>query len=303
MIPNLFIIGAAKCGTTSLHEYLAQHPEIFMARVKEPHFFAQVENTLYDYKEEFSPEKEYHTWVIKEKDEYLNLFRDGQKSKYKGESSPSYLWDPEAARKIYDFNPQAKLIVLLRDPIKRAFSHYQMDVHAGYQEKRNFYDALKEDFEMPDSQKGWNKSHLYMELGLYHQQLERFRELFSKEQIMVIRFEDFIQDIENGLKNIFEFLEVDNRRLTDIDFGKKHNQTQSPKYVFISKLKDNKVIQKMIGLIPEGLKNKIKKSTYQDGYRKDLVLDEKGWEYLIQFYQDDLKQLKKDWGISFNLNI
>ncbi len=144
LIPNLFIIGAAKCGTTSLHEYLDQHPDIFMARVKEPHYFSQVERILYDYKEKFSPEKEYHTWVIKEKDQYLNLFKDGEKSIYRGESSPSYLWDADAARKIYAFNPRAKLIVLLRNPIKRAFSHYQMGVHAGFQEMKPFYDALKE---------------------------------------------------------------------------------------------------------------------------------------------------------------
>ncbi len=93
---------------------------------------------------------------------------------------------------------------------------------------------------------------------------------------------------------------MDSKGLEQIDLGQKHNQAQSPKYAFISKLKESKLMQQLIGLMPEGLKDKIKKSTYQDGYSKDLVLDEKARDFLTQFYQEDLVLLKRKWGISFD---
>src|ERR1700733_8619605 len=125
---NLFIVGAAKCGTTSLYEYLNQHPEIYMCPVKEPHFFSnKVENLNKDLYRAPEPGKKYHTKVIKDIDVYTSLFDDGAAYKIRGEASPSYLWDSDVAQKLYQYNPNAKIIIILRDPIDRLVSAYQMD--------------------------------------------------------------------------------------------------------------------------------------------------------------------------------
>ena len=293
---NLFIVGAAKCGTTSLHEYLQQHPEIYMSDIKEPHFFSEVDNVLY---EESSEKKKKHTSLVKDISQYNQLFEAGAMHVYRGESSPSYLWDQNASQKIYEYNPQSKIIIMLRNPIRRAFSHFQMGVQAGFEKNRPFHEALMEDMKLPDEEKGWNKSHLYLELGFYYQQIKRYTSLFPKEQIKIIKFEDFKSDISLGLKEVFSFLGLSTEIVNSIQTGIVHNQGLSPKYPIIDSIKNNSLIQNILANMPEGLKNLIKNQTHQKGYRKDLVLEEKTKNLLEQRYKEDLQLLEDEFGISF----
>ena len=117
---NTFIVGAPKAGTTSLHYYLQQHPEVCMSAIKEPNFFtaANVSDLYYD----VDP--------ILNEDDYHLIFSD-LKKKVVGEASVSYLYYPLIADKIFEYNPKAKIIILLRNPVQRAFSHYLMDKRLG----------------------------------------------------------------------------------------------------------------------------------------------------------------------------
>ncbi|AWW30605.1 hypothetical protein DN752_10990 [Echinicola strongylocentroti] len=293
---NLFVVGAAKCGTTSLHEYLNHHPEIWMSDVKEPHYFSGVGTLLHD---NTSEKARKHTTLIKEEGAYHALFKDGQSHLYRGESSPSYLWDPSAAKKIAEYNPQSKIIILLRDPVKRAFSHFQMGIQAGFQKRMPFYEALQRDYSLPDHEKGWNKSHLYVELGFYYDQVMRYYNVLPTEQIKLIKFEDFVKDIHTGMEDLYKFLKVSPHSFQQLDKEGQHNQAISPKYPIVDILKDNKFTQKLLSMMPQTLKNHMKSYTHKEGYREDLILDEKSVVFLNECYKENLAALENEFAISF----
>ena len=104
--PNLFVVGAAKAGTTSLWRYLDQHPAIYMSPVKEPHYFSSFTPGLFP--------------AVKDEGEYLRLFRDAGDAPLRGEASASYLWDAETPRRHPSRSPDAKIVISLRDPVERA---------------------------------------------------------------------------------------------------------------------------------------------------------------------------------------
>ena len=195
--PNLFVVGAAKAGTTSLHYYLSQHPDIYMSSVKEPHFFSQI-----------NPKPKFVALAgctcIKDERSYLQLFAQGKNKKIRGEASPSYLWEEKTYDRIKKIIPDAKIVIMLREPISRAYSHYLNDVGAGI-EKRPFLQAIQEDINA--SIKGWGVSSLYVDLGFYSRQVERYLNNFDK--VLVLFFEEFITDIRGKLSQVFNFLEID----------------------------------------------------------------------------------------------
>jgi len=120
--PNFFIVGAPRAGTSSLWEYLKAHDEIFMSTLKEPNFF---HNVLLKNKPQYS---------ISNKKKYLNLFKDVKNEKAIGEASTTYLHDPDSAQLIHAVVPKARIIIILRNPIDRAFSHYSFHVKLGIQQ-------------------------------------------------------------------------------------------------------------------------------------------------------------------------
>lgn len=207
--PNFFIVGAAKAGTTSLYTYLRQHPQIYMSPVKEPHFFS---------KPHIPPEHLYLYQFVSDEDEYLRLFADAGKHISIGEASTSYLWDAECPRQIHERIPSAKIIVSLRDPIDRAYSHYLMTVRDGIQ-SLPFYEALLENLAGTRT----SFSCLYIELGLYYEQIKRYLDTFGPEQVLVLMFEDLKQDPREGLEQVADFLNLDRNPMQAIRFDAVHN--------------------------------------------------------------------------------
>jgi hypothetical protein len=195
--PNLFVVGAAKAGTTSLHHYLSQHPDIYMSPIKEPHFFSKVQ-----------PDRKYIALsgcqVMVSEQAYLQLFSRWQHEKIAGEASPSYLWDQATPDRIKQVCPDAKIIIMLRNPVNRSYSHYLNEVRAGL-EKRPFLEAIQADLQATDM--GWGISSLYIALGLYSAQVQRYLERFN--DVLVIFFEEFIANTALALRQIFQFLAVD----------------------------------------------------------------------------------------------
>jgi sulfotransferase family protein len=199
--PNLFIVGAVKAGTTSLHRYLAQHPEIYMSPVKEPHFFSDIDPHHQDFDES----------------SYLRLFAPSKGEKIRGESSPLYLWDPSTPQRIDSTSPNAKIIIMLRHPVTRAYAHYLMDVQQGRQ-KLPFEQAIQRELDRPH--------HLYIELGRYCRQVARYLDMF-KGRVFAIVFEDFVGDVRAHLREVFGFLGVNTDYATSIDVGI-HNEYRGP---------------------------------------------------------------------------
>ena len=169
--PNLFVVGAAKAGTTSLHYYLNQHPDIYMSPLKEPHFFSQISP---------APELKSFFQSVQNEAEYLALFAGAHNEAVVGEASTSYLWDEQAPNRIYSSVPRAKLVIMLRNPVDRAYSHYLNDAREGI-ETRAFLEAVTQDFQRQT--KGWGVSQLYVDLGFYCGQVSRYLNTFPRDRI------------------------------------------------------------------------------------------------------------------------
>lgn len=220
--PNFFIVGATKAGTTSLYSYLRQHPEIFMpGEVKEPHYFAQVHP---------SNAQRYASPVyINDQEAYLKLFSGSPAVPVIGEASPSYLWCERAPGRIAAVSPEAKILVALRDPVERAYSHYLMDYREGMQH-RPFFDALQADWR--SERKGWAVSFLYVELGFYARQIARYFKQFGRQRVLVVLYDDLLK-LRNGqsavLTDILTFLGVDPAGLAGVDISRVENGFAAPR--------------------------------------------------------------------------
>ncbi|MGH7702455.1 MAG: sulfotransferase family protein, partial [Gemmatimonadales bacterium] len=209
--PNFFIVGAMRGGTTALYEYLAQHPEVFLPRVKEPHFFSQA-------RDRFSES-------VHEEASYLALFAGATRGAV-GEASASYLWSVEAPRRIRARIPGARIIILLRDPVERAHSHYLWEVRNGT-ESRPFYQALTEDHASPA--KEWGDAHLYVDLGLYCAQVERYLKLFGADQVLLLLSRHLEGDPAMALRSVCRFLGIDGRPAETFGSAERHNPYGAPR--------------------------------------------------------------------------
>ena len=180
-LPDFVIIGAQKGGTSFLYHLLTRHPLVEPAARKELHFF--------DHPEYFDHGAEWYRRCFPR----LSA-EDGQRS-ITGEATPYYLFDPPVAKRMAEIVPKARLIALLRNPIDRAFSHYQMQVKRGT-EPRTFEEAI----EQQDSS--------YMSRGIYVDQLLRWFEFFGKEQMLILKSEDFFERPVETLKVVLTFLDL-----------------------------------------------------------------------------------------------
>jgi hypothetical protein len=184
--PNFLVIGDVKAGTTSLHSYLSQHPQIYMPRErKELRYFA------YDY------ENPYHvrakSTVVRTLDEYLAHFAGAGDKKAIGEASPNYLRSPGAAARIRKQLPDARLIVSLRNPADRLHSLYQMHYRAG-------------SISAPLDEYAFAHEATRIKGNFYWADLKRYFELFDRKQIMVILFDELKEDSQGVAEKLYEFL-------------------------------------------------------------------------------------------------
>ncbi|AIA54965.1 sulfotransferase family protein [Acidithiobacillus caldus] len=216
-LPNLFIVGAVKCGTTSLYAYLRQHPQIFFPEMKEPHFYTRPQP---------APEQAHLIQYVADADDYAKLYAHAGGYPWRGDASPSYLWSAQAAQRIRADVPQARILILLRDPVQRAYSQYLMDFREGVVND-DFYTILLRDWQRPD--KGWGVSQLYVELGQYLDQVRRYRELFGPEQVRVYLLEELKRDARAVLLDIADFLGIDPAPIDGIDLHLAHNAHRQPR--------------------------------------------------------------------------
>jgi hypothetical protein len=186
----------AKAGTTHLHTLLANHPQIFMSTPKEPHFLAAPEAT---------PETTYSLNVIRDEAAYLRLFA-GAGEPLRGESSTTNWWHPETAGRIDAFSPGSYAIVILRDPVERAFSHYLNDVRDSH-ERRPFDATLPEERPGPKSLR-WGDPLIRVELGFYEERLRAYREVFG-ERLLLLFSDELLAAPSQQLDVVIDFLDLE----------------------------------------------------------------------------------------------
>jgi hypothetical protein len=200
MLPNFFIIGAPRSGTTTLYETLKQHPQIFLSPVKEPMFFI-LEGDKTVYRGPKIPQG------VREVESYRSLFRNAGMKQAVGEASPCYLFSPQALRGIKNSVPDAKFIVILRNPVDRAYSHFLFHRMEGTEPIADFEAAMAAESER--AEKGWFIFWNYRGMGFYGRQIERYFSHFDQRQFRFFLLEDLRDRPRDLFTDIFRFLKVD----------------------------------------------------------------------------------------------
>ena len=204
-LPDFLVIGPPKAGTTALHSALAPHPELYLSHVKEPRFF------LCDGRPPPSrggpgDAQTYQEYVWRRAD-YEALFADAPPGTLRGESSPFYLHDLDAQRRIRRLIPEAKLIAILRDPVDRAHSNWAHLWSAGLEPDADFIEACRQ--EKARVADGWAPFWHYTGLGQYGEQLEHLYSLFPREQVLLLRYRDMRDAPAETLDQVCAFLGVE----------------------------------------------------------------------------------------------
>ena len=215
--PDFIIIGAQKGGTTSLYNYLIQHPQIAPAAQKEVHYF--------DLNFHQSPD-----W-------YCAQFPQPENGSHKitGEASPYYIFHPHVPQRIYDICPQVKIIALLRNPVQRAISHYYYYIKIGYEslslesaiasEPERLKGEIEKLLANPNYYSYKHQHYSYLSRGIYADQLPAWMKLFPKSQISILKSEDLYSNPSEIFNTVLEFLELPPQQLQTYD---KYNATEYP---------------------------------------------------------------------------
>ncbi len=211
-LPEFFVIGAPKAGTTALHAALAEHPQLFLSAVKEPKYFL-CDDRPPPHQGGPGDAHSAREWVW-ERQRYEELFAPAPPGTLRGESTPLYLADLESHGRIHEAVPAARLIVVLRDPVDRAYSNWAHLWADGLETIDNFVAACAEEPKRRDA--GWAPFWRYLETGLYGQQLAHLFSLFPREQVHIIRYLDLVDAPAETLDAVCRFLGVAEGLVTEV---------------------------------------------------------------------------------------
>ncbi|HWY17524.1 MAG TPA: sulfotransferase [Solirubrobacteraceae bacterium] len=212
-VPDFFIVGHAKSGTTALYEMLRRHPQIYMPDAKEPWFFAS------DMRPRFQPPR---AGVLPETlDEYVSLFDGARPEQRVGEASSSYLWSRTAAGAIVDVQPAARIIAILREPSSFLRSLHLQLLQTHVETKKDLRKAISLEDARRRGRRIPRRSHRpqllqYSDHVRYVEQLRRYHAVFPQEQVLVLIYDDFRRDNEAAVRAVLRFLEVDDESQVDV---------------------------------------------------------------------------------------
>ena len=197
-------VGSGKCGSTWFYENIVKHPDFYSDNPKEINYFSDL-YTQHDF------------------DWYRSQFKGAKENQLKGEFSVTYMYHPEAARRIYKHFPQVKIIAIVRDPIKRTYSDYLHAIRKG---------------DIPASQpfSEYIKDEKKLKFGHYETYLKQFFDIFPKEQIKIIVLEEFSRDYAKGFREIYEFLGVKNPDFIPPGVEEKRNEARSYRFLLLENI-------------------------------------------------------------------
>lgn len=269
--PNLFIVGAAKCGTTSLYYYLSQHPEVFDCPVKEPHHFT----ANYELK-----------FLIS------GILKNANNHKIVVDASVAYILFDNIANAIQNFNNKAKIIILLRNPIERAFSAYSHNKRAGGTL------SFQEDLEIEDKESvlGIFRWTHYKKNGLYYDNVKHYLDTFGQEKVLILFNEDLESNPQNVISKVCNFLKIDASFVPKIDFTKQNTAhlTKNPK---ISHLLNKYSQYSMLWnglkkIFPIQLLRRLKTIINPSMPFQETLTNEKTIQQLKAYYKEDINKLE-----------
>jgi hypothetical protein len=221
-MPNFFLVGAMKAGTTSLANLLTRHPDVYLPPIKEPNFFATDVNTTtaaegrqrsFDairVEEALDPVKPRRAQIaiVRGRTEYQALYAAGAGHARRGDCSTAYLFSHRAAEEIAACCPKAKILVMVRDPVTRAISEYRMRRAIGSAIGPLAAELEQELVAIDRDEPVYHGAHMCLRAGFYSEQIERFRRTFGPENVMVLVFERFVRDQQGHVDAVCDFLGI-----------------------------------------------------------------------------------------------
>ena len=244
--PNLFIVGAPKCGTTFLYEKLQNHPDLFFPKIKELNYFSL---------EQLNKDSYYKDYKANSLDKYLRFYDTAKDQKYLVDSSVSYFTFDDIPAKIKEFNPESKVIMLVRNPFKRCFSHYVMDQRMGY--------ATKPLHEYLADEKSFHYRQ-YISNSKYYEQLKKYQNYFKPENIFIIELERF----EDDFNKIFTFLNIEP---IHIDFNARVNENKIAANSLGKFAQKNRgLIERLKLLVPKRIISTLKSFVYRKAPKTEI---------------------------------
>jgi hypothetical protein len=286
-LPNFFIVGAARSGTTSLHRYLSQHPDIFMTWRKEAHFFA-----AHHFPCNGPGDEAVNNRVIYDEQQYTQLFAEAKGKKAIGEASAFYLCLPGTAEGIAQTIPDARIIILLREPVARTYSAYMLLQRDG-RETAGFVEGLRREQER--KREGYEPMWWYKELSLYSSQVKRYLEIFGPTQIKVLLYEDLAANPARVTREAFAFLGV--RENVAIDTSVRYNVAGLPKsrrlYRAMANIleKPGPLTKGIKSLIPLHIQNAVEHRVL-DMLVRPVPIDPQIQTHLEAYFAEDIEKLE-----------
>lgn len=276
--PNFFVVGAPKCGTTSLRAHLKSHPQVYLPKAKEPSYFLRNAPGGVTF------------------EEYKLLYESARGYAAIGDVSPFYLWDQDAPNLIYEICPMAKIIVMVRDPLIRAHSHYLMYQRLEVEPEPSFYKALQRYHDR--SARNWSASRDYIEAGMYWSQVRRYREVFGQNQVLVLLSDDLSRDPQRLLAGVASHIGVDPALLDMENASEVHNSFRTPRFPGVYHLLGSSGLKAaLLKYSPGPLQNWMRYSPllYE---AKRPPLDDQSRTFLQNIYDPDIKRLEELLGRS-----
>lgn len=284
--PNLLVVGFPKCGTTSLFYYLKDHPDVYLPEEKELHYFT---HNILEQNQKGPGDKKSSGFHVTSASQYLQLFNSATNEKIIGDFSPSYASYPECISKIKSELNNPKIIVLVRDPIERAFSNY-LHLIRDQREKVSFSEAVK--LEEERFAEGYGDFWRLKYNSSYYEKIMKFKENF--EEVRVLVFEELIKNPKEEIKAIYRFLEIEDDFIPD-NLGLKYNEggTYSKNILTRFLLQRNPIKDLIKKLIPLNLADLKRKAL--SGFRKPKPkIDSETFEYLKGYFAEDVNKVRKE---------
>jgi hypothetical protein len=299
-LPNFFIVGAPKAGTTSLYEYLGQHPRVYVSPLKEPYYFAS-EVRAEHFSEEERPriERELRSLaeylrgdlrakrfggLVSSWEDYLKLFGNVSEEIAIGEATPHYLWSESAPGNIAARIPRARIIISLRNPVERAFSDYLHMLSVGAI-RRSFREQIEANLRCTSKRIGLDWP--FLEYGHYHEQLLRYFRVFPREQIHISFYEDLERAPQALIAELYTFLGVD---AFHADLSQRHNEPRVPRSGWAaSLLKAYARMPHLLQFAPASLRPRLRSLVLRP--RASLRMLPADRTFLIDYYRDEIGKL------------
>ncbi len=289
-LPNLVVAGAPKCGTTSLYHYLRQHPEVYLPARKELHYFTR-DHLARDTAGPGDTAVLQH--LCKDREAYQAEFAGVRSEKVLGDISPSYFDFAEVAPAMRRELEDARIVILLRDPVAKAFSQYMHLVRDG-RETLTFYDALQAEAERAG--RHWSMIWRYAASSLYAERLRKYLDAFGGERVRIYLFEEFVVQPQTMLEDLWRFLGID--PTVRPDTSRVFNVSSRPRSRALATLvsKRSPLATLARAVVPAGIRSRITESVRRLNAGRKGEVDQRSRAFLRERFAADIRETEAIMG-------